>query len=476
MKKYNQILWMFAVVVTVMSCSDWLDVRPKSQIIAKDQFKTEDGFKDVLTGVYILMASPELYGREMTFGLVEVLSQNYDLNSNGNYQYAAEYDYENTAVKPKIDTLWNSMYNGVANLNILLSNIENADRNIFSGYNYDIIKGEALGLRSFLLFDLLRIYSPAYSSKPTAPAIPYVEEYSTQITPQTSVQQVLDRLIADLNTAAGLLRADPLATCPTDSVYYNINRQRRFNYFAAKATLARVYLYKNDKANALACAEEIIANEQRFAWVNQTQMGTANANDRNLIFTREHIFGLHVNDMADIVKGYFTSNSGSNALIVSDPKIRVFYEMDEGLAADWRQTYLFGYDGGVRYPSKMWQYNNPKNDYSKKIPLIRKSEMYYIAAECLKESDPDSAIVLLNTVRNHRNIGSALDLPQTLSAAGIQQEIFKEYRKELIGEGQLFYYYKRLNLVRIEGAPLPGNDRVYVLPMPDSEIDFGNRE
>lgn len=476
MKKYNRILWTIVVTLTAMSCNDWLDVRPKSQIIAKDQFKTESGFQDVLTGVYILMASPELYGREMTFGLMEVLSQNYDLNSNSDYRYATEYNYENTTVKPKIDTLWGSMYNGIANLNILLANIENADRGIFTGHNYDIIRGEALGLRSFLLFDLLRIYSPAYNSKPAAPAIPYVDEYSTQITPQISVQQVLDRLITDLNTAAGLLRSDPLAVCSVDSVYYNMNRQRRFNYFATKSTLARVYLYKNDKANALACAEEIITNEQRFTWVNQTQLETANANDRNMIFTREHVFGLHVNEMTDIVKDYFTSSSGSNGLTVSDPKIRVFYEMDEGLAGDWRQTYLFGHDGGVKYPSKMWQYNNPRNDYSKKMPLIRKSEMYYIAAECLKESDPDSAVVLLNTVRNHRNIGSALNLPKTLTAQEIQEEIFKEYRKELICEGQLFYYYKRLNLPQIEGAALPGNDRVYVLPMPDSEIELGNRK
>lgn len=477
MKKYKILTgWLTLVVLTGISCSDWLDVRPKSQIIAGDQFKTESGFRDVLTGVYISMASPGLYGREMTFGLTEALSQNYDLEGSNRYRYGAEYDYNHTAIRPLIDTIWSQMYNGIANLNLLLEHMDGVNPGIFTGRNYEITKGEALGLRSFLLFDLLRLFSSAYISNPNAPAIPYVDRYSIKVTSQQTVREVVERLITDLTTAAALLKSDPLAACSLDSVYYNRDRQRRFNYFAAKATLARVYLYKNDMPNALACAGEIIENDQRFSWVHQSSMETANANDRNLIFNNEHVFGLHDNHLEDDIKGYFNSVSGSNGLVVSEPKIRMFYEMDNGLAADWRQTYLFSYDGGVRYPSKLWQYNNPKNDYGKKMPLIRKTEMYYIAAECLKESNPDSAVVLLNTVRNHRNIVSSLDLPETLTSAEIQQEIFKEYRKELICEGQLFFYYKRLNLSRIEGAALPGDDRVYVLPMPENEIEFGDRE
>lgn len=476
MKKYNMIIWIFAVFFTGISCSDWLDVRPKSQIIADEQFKTEEGFKDVLTGVYIAMGSPGQYGRELTFGLMEVLSQNYDLSGNNAYHYAAEYDYENIAVRPVIESIWSGLYNDIANLNLLLERIDQVDKNIFSDRNWELTKGEALGLRAFLLFDLLRIFSSSYTAEPSAPAIPYVDSYSTQITSQQKVSEVLDRLVKELNEAAELLKYDPLLVSSTDSSYYNQDRQRRFNYFAAKATLARVYLYKNDKPNALVCAGEIIENEKRFSWVAQSAIETANANDRDLLFVREHVFGLNISNMEENIKGYFTSVSGNNALTVSEPNIRLYYEMDGGLAADWRQTYLFSYDGGVRYPSKMWQYNNPRNDYSKKMPLIRKTEMYYIAAECLKESNPDSAVVLLNTVRNHRNLGTSLDLSENLSAPDIQHEIFKEYRKELICEGQLFYYYKRLNMPQIEGAGLPGSKRVYVLPIPESESEFGERK
>ena len=101
------------------------------------------------------------------------------------------------------------------------------------------------------------------------------------------------------------------------------------------------------------------------------------------------------------------------------------------------------------------------------------TEAFYIAAECLKESDPQRAIELLNEVRDARNL-SAYPLPETLSSDQIQEEIYKEYRKEFMGEGgQLFYYYKRLNASEIKGGGVTPSKAVYVLPIPSTDIEFG---
>ena len=51
---------------------------------------------------------------------------------------------------------------------------------------------------------------------------------------------------------------------------------------------------------------------------------------------------------------------------------------------------------------------------------------------------------LLDTVRVHRNLpkyGLA-----ALPADSLNKEIQKEYQKEFIGEGQMFFFYKRKNL------------------------------
>lgn len=135
-------------------------------------------------------------------------------------------------------------------------------------------------------------------------------------------------------------------------------------------------------------------------------------------------------------------------------------------------TNNFKYDGSRpdRYLSKFWQYDNGR--YNKIFPLIRMTEAYYIAAEILKDSNPAKAIELLNEVRNHRKLND-FPLSESLTPDEIQTEIFKEYRKEFLGEGQLFYYYKRLNFTQIDGAGVPAGDAVYVLPLPDNEIEFG---
>ena len=69
----------------------------------------------------------------------------------------------------------------------------------------------------------------------------------------------------------------------------------------------------------------------------------------------------------------------------------------------------------------------------------------------------------------------AIIIVSTATADQIQEEVGKEYRKEFLAEGQMFFYYKRLDASRIEGAGVNAQS-IYVLPMPDTEIEFGERK
>jgi hypothetical protein len=249
--------------------------------------------------------------------------------------------------------------------------------------------------------------------------------------------------------------------------------------------LARVYLWKGDAGNARAHAEEVIEGK-RFSWAHFTATTASNIMERDLIYKNEHIFRLDINKMIDIVKPYFTASSGVEKLSPSETKMDNIFEVTAAaLGMDHRYTYHYAYDGGERYLAKFWQPEG--GTYTNMMPLIRLSEMYYIAAESYATSDPARAVELLNTVRcgTLRDDGSYdssfgrglsnFPLSETLSPAAVQEEIYKEYRKETLGEGQLFYYYKRLNLPVIPGSSRPGNNATYVFPLPDNEIEFGNR-
>ena len=106
-------------------------------------------------------------------------------------------------------------------------------------------------------------------------------------------------------------------------------------------------------------------------------------------------------------------------------------------------------------------------------------EVYYTVCECLLreggEKNKNQVITYLNTIRNHRNIPIDLNLAYTLTEDEVWKELIKEMKKEYIGEGQMFYYYKRTGAVSIPYGPAVAyDDNVYVLPLPQKELDFGN--
>lgn len=457
------------------SCEDYFDVSPKSQILTDDLFAKESGFYDQLTGVYSQMANTPLYGQEMTFGLAEVLGQNYDMEAENTYRYAAQYDYDNTNVKSTIDEVWTSAYSCIANLNVMLDYYHDVDESIFKANHYNLYRGEALGLRAFLHFELLKAYSPSPESNSEAMAIPYVSEYAPVITEQKTVSETLDLIISDLTDAVDYLSTDSLRIA--DSPYdYSEERHYFFNYYAAKQILARAYLWKGDMVKAAEVAEEIIGdydqNSSPAPWVHYTAIQGVSVSQRNLLYTPELVFCLNVEGMEDIVDPYFTEEAGTNSFYFTEESLdKIFEKSSAGLGNDFRSLFGFSYDGEYQYLWKYHQYGN----YDDIMPVIRKSEIYYIAAEALKETNPVRSIELLNTVRENRNYTEENMLPETLSAEEIQEEIFKEYRKEFLGEGQLFFYYKRKNYSTIEGASVAANNAVYVWPMPDDEIEFGNR-
>lgn len=470
------------------SCEKYLNVQPKSQVLADEFFVDDQSFKDCLVGVYEKMTGTSLYGREMTYGLVSVLGQDYDIASTNTYYEASQYHYLSDApTRSRIDAIWSEQYNCIANLNLMLQYIDEPSRSVFEDDNYYLYKGEAIGLRAFLHFDLMRLFAPAATSSTSASAVPYVTTYGTEVTPQKSTSETLAMIKNDLKTARELLRqGDKLYKQQGDSAYYyrgahmGFYGQQIFNYYAATATLARVYQWENKMDSAYVYANEIVqsieANEYKFSWTHQTAVAASNLYDRDFIFSSEHIFRLGMNKMEDEVKNWFTATAvaANNLLTPSEAMLDQLFEVtSKGYGMDNRRAYGYIYDGGT-YPYIAKYKQVEGSSYANMIPLIRISEMYYICAEAKAKSDKALACTLLNTVRNQRNISAANDLDATvLSSDDIISEIEKEYRKEMIAEGQTFYYYKRNGY-----SFVPGSAGVtdYVLPYPDNEKEFGGRK
>ena len=103
--------------------------------------------------------------------------------------------------------------------------------------------------------------------------------------------------------------------------------------------------------------------------------------------------------------------------------------------------------------------------------MIRLSEMYYIAAECT--TDTGDGVDYLEEVRSHRGLTS-FPLNRNMSRVDLEKEIRKEYRKELIGEGQLWYYYKRLQ--QTDFNPNMTDLKFFTFEIPDLEQANAGRQ
>lgn len=496
MKKYLYII--ILSLLAFSSCKKFLDVQPESDVTKEQLFSSEDGFKEALNGVYNFCSGRDLYGGRLTFSNLELMAQNYD-PSNGSYKNIQSFLYTNGGVIGDNDGIWINGYKAIGYCNAILDAID-AKKDIFSGKNYDLIKGEALTVRAYLHFDMLRLFAPSFKNNPSAKAIPYVTTVSIKAVPFSTTTEILDKIVADLAAAKLLLKSDPILTSgyivgypnktyeggfpekdkATETNNANMflqNRRHRMNYYSACGELARVYLYKEDFAKSLENANEVI-NSNKFPWVLKDDFFKTRIGQRDKIFYPELITGWYIPDSRELLEGYFSNSDAAFSPTISQKNI--IFEAGTVGADDWRWLQWFNDVPSTNSPSRAYllkygvNSDTQGNLHPLVAPAIRLSEMYYIAAEASFDTDKAKAITYFNTVREHRGIGDGL--PADINKADFLKVLVIECRKEFYAESQIFYMYKRLNrdITNASGLVYPATDRIFVLPLPLDEQAYRN--
>ena len=477
-------------LLLLASCSKWLDVKPESQVSAEQLFSSQAGFEEALNGVYTRCSQQGEYGDELTFGFLDVLAQNYSIPAQDNQKYlqTSIYNYGDIDFISRKDTVWSGLYNAITNCNLILANIEQGKK-FLSAVDYGIIKGEALALRGYLHLDLLRMFAPSYASNPSAPAIPYVTDYSDKVTPLSTVSGTLALIIQDLDSAKGLLKpVDPIlspsyivgylntdtATEQSNPSLFLQSRRTRLNYYAVCGTLARAYLYMGDQKDALSNALEVI-NSKKFPWTLPADFTSPNQQTVDLVMYKELLFCWYIPTMKLTLQNRFVDGTGSYISFSGGSNL---YQTGGVGGTDLRYKQWFQYKSAN---SQSWldviKYNRDVDTNLLEpivAPALRLSEMYYIAAECSYDANPTQAEAYVDTVRNNRGIGDPLT---AINKQDFMNQLVQEARKEFYGESQIFYMYKRLNMpiVTPSGINYPATNSIFVLPLPNNEIEFGNR-
>jgi len=464
------------------SCDSWLGVQPYDKMSQDELLSTEQGFIKLLNGIYIELNSDMLYGGALSVEMIEIMGGAYVIGTDnsvwGNYADLAQYRYGTDFWRARMSETWNKAYSLILNCNLLLENLEEPAVR-FTGDNYRIIKGEALALRAMLHFDILRLFGPVYSRNPHMDAIPYYEKYSVVPEPVLPASEVAEKIRKDLLEARILLANDPVRTSGTmtdvpDDVsstfmYY---RNLRLNYYAVTALLARSSLYFGDKSAAYDYSTEVLEDAQKgiFPFVDRNLV-TGSPDDPDRIFSSEVIFALTHSQRNTLFKDYFDPSRIPNYVFRMDNDLMSNVVFGGGASTggnqdDYRYRVNWVATGANRYFYKYSDMVDTGNIRNTMIPMIRLGEMYLIAAESVSD-DIGAGVAYVNQLRSNRGVGNIHELTKEI--------LQYEYIRELYGEGQLFFMYKRMFSPVLFSSvanrnPQP-SDAVFTVPLPDSETD-----
>ena len=464
-KLRNFIVAVCVLFVGATSCNDWLAVDLEDSILEDKLFSTNEGYTSVLNGVYTKMNT--YYGSTLSMGTVDVMAKLYHMTTNHNLSPYFNYKFQDEAFENTSGALWTGLYNLIANLNTLIEYCD-SENSALKEHFKPYVKGEALALRAMFHFDLLRLYGPIYSdaTKSTI-TIPYQATTDKTIQPLLSAEQIIDKVLGDLKAASTLLANDVVRTdgvLNSDSEDPNETsdfryRQYRLNYYAIQGLMARAYLWKGDKENAYITAKAIIdevSEKKTFDWTPKASVQSTSAPD--LIFSTEVMFGLYNLKRVNLYNSYFKSTTSyTNALYFygknveegnKNSKINWFYTD----LTDLRRTEMWEvgqieenseYGGTNTYDVILFnKYQDIQTSESRRymIPLLRISEIYLIAAEC--STDLTEAMGYVNAIRANRNCID-LDSATITTLDDLKSYIDAEFYRETIGEGQIYFHYKR---------------------------------
>ena len=176
------------VVVFATSCNNFLDVHPAGEVDESEQFGSIRGYRNAMYGVYGSMAATNLYGKNLSYGFVDQLGQQfgYDNTSETSY-FVSQYNYLRSDVRAIVDGIWEGQYQTIAYANNVLRNAENPQ---FDHKELAFMRGECYGLRAFLHFDLVRLFAEDYTrSNASTRGIPYATTFDLNNKPLLTLHE-----------------------------------------------------------------------------------------------------------------------------------------------------------------------------------------------------------------------------------------------------------------------------------------------
>jgi len=449
------------------ACNDSLVQYPNDQLVTETAITNLDGANAALYGVYDVFQNYHYYGCDMiTYG--DVRGEDMQSVDRNGSRALGFYTFNNRTPDNVRSTLWSTPYSALNRVNSLITAFDEGRVADISDADKNNILGQAYALRALLHFDICRLFGAPYAKDKTQPGAVIADKIITAAEKPTrsSVEDTYNFIVGDLKTAMTMLSEAKSIT------------NGYINYWAAEALLGRVYMYMGNWDDAYSLSADVIEHGP-YKLISTADYIASFAAD----FNSESVFDV-ANTSTDNVNsgtsdapresiGSVASPAGYAELIVTTAFIDLLNEEPTDIRFGFLKpdkTGALGYF--AKYPGRSGDYmvNN--------IHVVRLSEVYLNAAEAaLRKSakDQTNADKYLYAIRSRA-------IPGATQVTATTDNVLKERRKELVGEGHRFYDIMRLGLTVTrtggrqflnidEGITVGWDNYLCVLPIPRNELD-----
>lgn len=416
MKKFLYTITVLFVAFAFHSCEEELEQLPNNAFSPESFYKSTQDFEFATRALYSGLFAGSYYGGSF-LSRPDIASDNVIVAQAGRKSNLSFYEW-----RYKANSAWDMMgsaYVVIGRANQIIEKIDNLN----DGAAKNNFLGEALAVRALAHFDLLRVYSRV--SDGGSLGMPYVTGTDPNYeAPRPTVNETLASVIADLETAKGLIGSS--------------DTKSRFTKNGVNALLSRVHLYAGNYGDAIDAANAVTATVAARAtfpqvWTDSSTDGVILKLDQNA-------------SIDDIGVGIEWSQSSASGII---PEYVWSYEFASSIAAT--DIRLAAYNdlipdaSGNLYNAIIKMYGEAgQQNGSVDAKILRAAEVYLNKAEAMYFSnDAAGALTALDMVRAERYAGfvSGGETGADLIAA-----IQKERRIELAAEGHRLFDLRRWGL------------------------------
>ncbi len=472
-------------LIVITGCEEFLEISPQGQL-TQEAFPTTKA--DALLAVNACYSTlRQWHYHSGGYPILDIMSDDTHKGSNPNDQLPTigPYDsFEHTVTQDGLDRWWSTLYQGIKRCNVVIEKVPGIEMDADLQNTYI---AEARFVRGLMYFDLVRAWGGVPLVTTTTPEKNMVK---------ASPDEVYDLIEEDLIFAADYLQEK--STLASE----DLGRATRG---AAKALLAKVYLFQQDFQNAESYALEVISSADGQYGLEPLFEDANNRNGEHGIESVFEIGAMEVEGGESAGSQYAntqgvrgTPNRGwgfnrpsldlQNSFEANDPRLdaTVIYLGEvldgveirgDGTTPDETKDDLGNVIEIECYNQKVWIPGTTTiTQWGHNRRLIRYADVLLMAAEALNENDkPSEALDYLNMVRERARQGNNTILPDITETNKnlLRDIILEERRHELALEGHRYWDVVRMGKGPEIFGPLGFEAGKHeLLPIPQNEIDL----